>query len=897
MPKFLKFSVLLISTLLAVSCGGNSSGGGTPSPQPGPEPGPEPEPVEPVEVERVYVSYDTGSMICGNNRTVNANYFPYNATPKLKYISSDDTIIEPTESGIIYGVGIGTATVTCYNDTNENDIFDEGEPAGYVVYTITAPESGKSVSLSDKTLTLEVDEEHQSSVTKTGISSSYLSYYVRDPEIASIVPDGYNKVKIKGLRAGKTTVSVTSDGYDGKCEVTVVDHVDEKGLRAEAIEFEKTVYTIKLGETLTPKYSIYPKNAVDKASKIISNNNVLSYHDLSVTATEVGTSIITISTENGKTAQARVVVSDDSIDEKVYYDNYYGDLTWENGEDLKQKLHDIISQNKKALAYDGNWESNMDMDHDKYDLGYVNAVYTDDPILKSATQQGWQKEHVFPASLMTGLDTGVAVKATASNPGIERARDLHNLFAGESSANGSRGNKNYGYADINSDSYKDLDSYSYDKYNFESNDIDKGRLARATFYMGVMYMDEDQISITESGENIDITLKGLQIVEENVGFSNKKLTAFTSPKDVAETTFANIYKDIARKNNPEASEEDLPVLAYEEYRNESSPYATGNLSTLLKWNSFPVDYEEMQHNESVYSYNSVAGGGTQGNRNPFVDYPELVEYVYGGLQNTPGSLKELQSSAKYLSLDDGEVIRHYTYDSSKFITFNSGETFDITKCGIKGVRNDFTSVEPDYSKFTYPAITFTEEDCDTGKDVTISTDRNTFDLHINVISSGLIGHGGNYLEDCNYWYRAVANKGTTDFGGTNGSEFNATFGSQKFTITLKNSCKIQNINQDPCGVTIGTGSAPCGTFTMVSETLFEDVHAIYFDASGAKDSHYSYSIKVGDDEVLSGTIDGNIINNCGGKLASKKTGIITISITGVNAALKLNGFGINTYDK
>ena len=46
------------------------------------------------------------------------------------------------------------------------------------------------------------------------------------------------------------------------------------------------------------------------------------------------------------------------------------------------------------------------------------------------------------------------------------------------------------------------------------------------------------------------------------------------------------------------------------------------LSTLLEWNELdPVDDFEIQRNNRIYQY--------QGNRNPYIDYPELASIVFG----------------------------------------------------------------------------------------------------------------------------------------------------------------------------------------------------------------------------------------------------------------------------
>ncbi len=54
----------------------------------------------------------------------------------------------------------------------------------------------------------------------------------------------------------------------------------------------------------------------------------------------------------------------------------------------------------------------------------------------------------------------------------------------------------------------------------------------------------------------------------------------------------------------------------------------GVRSTLLEWHEMdPVDDFERNRNDVIYSY--------QGNRNPFIDHPELVDYIWGDQQQAP----------------------------------------------------------------------------------------------------------------------------------------------------------------------------------------------------------------------------------------------------------------------
>ncbi|XMB71611.1 endonuclease [Mycoplasmatota bacterium WC30] len=68
-------------------------------------------------------------------------------------------------------------------------------------------------------------------------------------------------------------------------------------------------------------------------------------------------------------------------------------------------------------------------------------------------------------------------------------------------------------------------------------------------------------------------------------------------------------------------------LTLDDDKDTLSAYKTmGMLSLLLEWNhSDPVDEFEMYRNEILYSY--------QGNRNPYIDYPEYADLIWGDLAN------------------------------------------------------------------------------------------------------------------------------------------------------------------------------------------------------------------------------------------------------------------------
>ena len=339
--------------------------------------------------------------------------------------------------------------------------------------------------------------------------------------------------------------------------------------------------------------------------------------------------------------------SSSGYDPAQYYDGYYASLvSWTDGEDLKQQLHSIISGGTyQPITYAGtytNWYSNKEADKSFTDREKVDALYSDDDIMASETNVSWQREHVWPASLMTGSTTGNAVKF------LGRATDFHNLFAGGTSGNTSRGNKNYGVADKNASSYVNKmgngGGYAYDSTYFEPGDKDKGRASRAIFYMATMYCEE----VFDSVNNV--TMKPLTIVEENVPYT---------------------------ESNPK--------------------FAIGGFSTLLEWSKRPVDYLEYQHNVSVYSYvppvhSDPANNVAQGNRNPYVDYPELVEYAFGEKKDQPGRLSDLKPTYEALEMDDPTGVISYAIETAKR-TYSVGDTLSKADLKVIEIRNDFSSRE------------------------------------------------------------------------------------------------------------------------------------------------------------------------------------------------------------
>ena len=795
---------------------------------------------ETIPAERVYIANVAPELFNGYTYSLSPVVVPYDANKNIKYEVEHPELMTVSDN-VALATGVGSTLLYVYNDEDNDNVRDDDEAFTVMSFTLSNPDADKSVNVQES-ITVKVGESKKLTYSQTGIEAFGMEYgfYSEDQSICTISA-GF----VKGHRPGTTRVSVSLKGYRGYCNVTVENLVDELGTRAYEITADED-FVLNKGDSRAISYSILPAGSVDTLKSVESNNEavVKVNADKTITALKGGTARIKLTTTNDKYTFVLVTVRDNANLSNSYYNNYYGDLTWENSDDLVNKLHTIISNGVTPLRYGGspaNWETNQMADQDLYDHSYVDCVYMDDDLLKTATHTGWQREHAFAASLMTGYSSDSAVNQ------LGRATDFHNLFAAGGGANGSRGNKNLGYARVDSQEIETKENCVYDKKTFEPADEDKGRLARALMYMTVMYNEESAASITESGTKINYNQKPLMLTVDNVDYSKITYSNFTNPKESVKP-IVDYYQSLVGT--------DKSVLdAYIKYMEQSMPYAIGNASDIVEWNSFPVNYVEFQHNNSVYSDYSSAGRGTQGNRNPFVDYPELAEYVFGELKDQPGSLNMLTPT--YLALEmDKDEIHHYSVESASLESFKSGTKPTVDDFNIKAIKNNLTEGTLDKTKINVEDYTFTDDDVLTGKIITITTDKNTLLVPCKVTSESVIT-----FDTCTFHYKPTSGN-KSDYSGSETS-WVATFAGVQFDVTFgawstSSQYFVNDNTSGMSGVKIGSANNKLLSLTFVSRQSYENINAAFFYASAtAKDDSLKYSVYVGDTLKFTGSVSGS----------------------------------------
>ena len=293
--------------------------------------------------------------------------------------------------------------------------------------------------------------------------------------------------------------------------------------------------------------------------------------------------------------------------------NYYKDIDFSiDKETISLELFNLLKTNQVKLNYDGKNSLYSNTNYTWANYCLVDRNYLTSPLTKEeVSKNGWnryvnmdilyQKEDfLFPTSNnVTGLldREHIFPKSYGFNGSNDAYKnlfagtDLHNLRSSDHNSNSSShsdrfyddvyGKKGYQTVTGNDNSSKTYYIITYDKNGnkigfFEPCEEDKGDIARSVFYMAIRY------KVYESNDSIGQESPALILLDDPIA----KISSTMTPSQT--------------KNNPAEF---------------------GVLSTLKRWNEEdPVDEFEMTRNNLVYNL--------QKNRNPFVDYPELVNYLF-----------------------------------------------------------------------------------------------------------------------------------------------------------------------------------------------------------------------------------------------------------------------------
>ena len=390
--------------------------------------------------------------------------------------------------------------------------------------------------------------------------------------------------------------------------------------------------------------------------------------------------------------------------------SYYSSLSGKSDSTLRAALTELLyTHHTIFIKY--NWDFPYDYDEDGNmldiysDCGFnIHNTYTSD---YKCCCDAINREHVVCQSNFGGSD---------NKDKVPQYSDRHHLYPVDGSANGHRSDLPFGecaggehrscktastvYPDegtstcaLHEYGKSGTPTFRADLLNggsvYEVGDEYKGDIARAILYMVVRYADKAHCRLPDGAKNATTTLK-----TEN----NYPVTAW-----------ANTTKDKVGQMFSASLSINHGLSAY-------------GKALLLKWHrQDPVSQKEIDRNNGIDTL--------QGNRNPFVDYPYLVEYLWGSKTSEAFDFKDVVGSFEesfIVGVSDGssvetptisvnatsitmDVVTAVNGTSTKTFTLLGSNLTEQVSIAIKG--SQYITVSP---------TTISAEDAASGQTITIT---------------------------------------------------------------------------------------------------------------------------------------------------------------------------------
>jgi uncharacterized protein YjdB len=251
--------------------------------------------VERVTSVKMISSYKLG---IGKSYTIKATVKTNAATnPTLKWTSSNKKVATVDSKGKVTARSLGYATITATAQDGSNV---EAECVIRVVKAVS------SISLNRSTLTTVVGRTYSLKATVKPSNATYksVSWSTSDKSVALVDSKG----TITALKEGTVTITAKAKDSSGKTATCFV--IVQPRTPASSVTIIDQDITMVAGETLILQKAINPVNATDRFVWETDNNTVAKVDRSSgkVTALRPGIANITIMTESGKTATAKITV-------------------------------------------------------------------------------------------------------------------------------------------------------------------------------------------------------------------------------------------------------------------------------------------------------------------------------------------------------------------------------------------------------------------------------------------------------------------------------------------------------------------------------------------------------------------------------------------------------------
>ncbi len=272
-----------------------------------------------VNVTGVKINTKNFNLAIGKTKNLSVSVKPSDATnKKVTYQSSDTNIATVSSSGKVKGINTGVAIITV--TTEENSKTDTVKVK---VYKPTPkpveppkPVSVKSIKFEKSSYTASLNQTIVAvvGITPSNATNKTVTCKSLNTTIATVTYSG-NKCTIKGLKTGTATIEAYSADGNKKTTTTVT----VKPISTKSISFEKSSYSMNVGDSKTLNVKFNPTNASNQVITCSSSNNSIATVSAKnttcvVKGVKAGSVTITATSQDGaKTAKTTVKVNNVSV--------------------------------------------------------------------------------------------------------------------------------------------------------------------------------------------------------------------------------------------------------------------------------------------------------------------------------------------------------------------------------------------------------------------------------------------------------------------------------------------------------------------------------------------------------------------------------------------------------
>lgn len=245
-----------------------------------------------------YVELDKETLTVNNGDTVTLTYHsaPYGNMEsdfkKITWQSSNPDVATVDKDGNVTAKKTGTTDIIVTSTTKSGYTHE-------TKCTVTVVRPTESITLNKTAVNIGVSQKYTLKATVTpDDASKEIKWSSSDKEIATVNKDGVVTGKMTG------TVTITAKTWDGKkvsCKVTVKKAPKE-------ITLDKETLTLNVNSNYTFTKTTTPNSATSYKWTSSNPDVVRVYSTGKIVAQKSGTSVITVTTHNGKTANCTVTV-------------------------------------------------------------------------------------------------------------------------------------------------------------------------------------------------------------------------------------------------------------------------------------------------------------------------------------------------------------------------------------------------------------------------------------------------------------------------------------------------------------------------------------------------------------------------------------------------------------